>query len=142
MIIILLSICVYGRDVGLKKAVLFLRVFIFFWWWVDPFQVRSECPLPPIAHSLLCLSSSVPPLSPFLGRQGSFPEGYQCPCPWLAIPPCKKHPQPPPMLEAEVVVGAIGTGEVLATAPIQVCWGVRLCRPLRCRGTRGACLSV
>ena len=34
-----------------------------------------------------------------------------------------KHPQPPTKLEAEVGVGAIGAGEPLATAPIQVCWG-------------------
>ena len=34
-------------------------------WWVDSFQVRSECPLTPIAHSPLCLSSSVPSLPPF-----------------------------------------------------------------------------
>ena len=26
--------------------------------------MRSECPLPPVAHSSLCLSSSVPPLPP------------------------------------------------------------------------------
>ena len=41
----------------------------------------------------------------------------------LATPPREKHLQPPTKLEAEVGVGAIGVGETLAMAPIQVCWG-------------------
>ena len=95
------------------------------WWWVDSIQVRSECPLPPIALSPLCLSSSVPSLPPF--RQSGIPVSLAMPHQLvgvgLATPPRKKYPQPPTRLEAEVGGGALGAGEPLATAPIQICWG-------------------
>ena len=121
-----------------------MHIHIGAYWWVDSIQVRSECPLPPIALSPLCLSSSVPSLLPF--RQPGIPVSLAMPHQLfgvgLATPPRKKYSQPPTRLEAEVGVGAIGAGEPLATAPIQICWGVRPCRPLGCQATRGACLPV
>lgn len=39
----------------------------------------------------------------------------------LATLPCTKHSQLLPVLEVDVGVGAMGTGEPLVTSPIQVC---------------------
>ena len=65
-------------------------------WWVDSIQVRSECPLPHIAQSSLCLSCLCLPFCLF-GQLGFFPSGtvvFQpmadvTGCVGLATPPCK-----------------------------------------------------
>ena len=85
-------------------------------------SIHSSIPL-----SLLFL----PPLLSFWAARVFFPQGYQCPCPWvtylfgveLATPPCKKPLQLPPVLGVEVGLGAIGVGKPVAMALIWVCWG-------------------
>ena len=76
--------------------------------------------MPSTSHSSihLCLSCLCLPLT-------FFPQGYQCPCPWLyqlvgvglAFPLCKKPPQLPLALGIEVGIGGKGVGKPLATAP-------------------------